>query len=66
MNGNTCAQVYSNGSFTKVFPMPDKTGARVGQMLTDFADDVGIPDTLVMDLAPEQAGKHTEMQKEAR
>ena len=66
MNGNTCAQVYSNGSFTKVFPMPDKTGARVGQTLTDFADDVGIPDTLVMDLAPEQAGKHTEMQTEAR
>ena len=47
-------------------PMPDKTGAQVGQTLTDFANDVGIPDTLVMDLAPEQAGKHTEMQTEAR
>ena len=32
----------------------------------DFADDVGIPDTLVCDLATEQTGKNTPMMKEVR
>ena len=39
---------------------------RVAQALTEFADDVGIPDTLLSDGAPEMVGPKTEFMKEEK
>jgi hypothetical protein len=36
------------------------------ESLIDFTDDVGIPETLVMDGATEFTGKHTDFIKQAR
>ena len=62
MNGNTCTQVFTNGCFTRVCPMPNKMAESIGHSLVDFVDDVGIPHQLVMDLDPAQAGHNTAMQ----
>ena len=62
IQGNLCAQVFTNGNFTMVHPLSSKS--RVGQALTEFTDDVGIPDTLMSDGAPELVGPHTEFMKE--
>jgi len=62
--GNTCANVYTQGKFTKVTPMSGRTDA--AKSLVDFTDDVGIPETLVTDGAGEFTGKNTEFTKEAR
>jgi hypothetical protein len=45
IQGNTCAQIFTNGNFTTVHPLNSKA-RRVAQALTEFTDDVGIPDTL--------------------
>jgi hypothetical protein len=66
IKGHKCAQVYTNGKFTKVYPMESKSSANIAATLTEFADDVGIPDTLICDLATEQVGPHTPMMKEIR
>jgi hypothetical protein len=66
INGNVCAQVYTNGRYTRVFPMTSKSSENIAQTLNDFVDDVGIPNTLICDLATEQVGPHTPMMKEIR
>jgi hypothetical protein len=65
LNGMRCAQVYTNGCFTKLYPMESKSSACIANSLQDFADDVGIPDTLVCDLATKQTGKNTPMIKKS-
>ena len=62
LQGNMCAQVFTNGSFTTVHPLDSK--AKVAQALTEFADDVGIPDSLLSNGAPEVVGPRTEFMKE--
>ena len=62
IQGNTCAQVFTNGNFTKVRPLNSK--AKVAQALTKFADYVGIPDMLLSDGAAEVTGQHTDFMKE--
>jgi hypothetical protein len=62
LQGNTCAQVYTNGNYTSVHPMTSK--ARVGVTLTEFSDDVGIPDSLTTEGAMEVVGPKTEFMKE--
>jgi hypothetical protein len=64
--GFTCAQLITNGTFTRVYPMESKSGANIAAALNEFIDDVGIPDTLICDLASEQIGKHTEVMKIVR
>ena len=59
--GHTCAQLITNGTFTRVYPMASKASANIAAALAEFIDDVGIPDTLVCDLASEQTGKNTEV-----
>ncbi len=66
LNNNTCANVFTDGYYTRVFPLPNKSSESVSSSLTDFADDVGIPDTLVCDQATEYIGPHTLFQKEVR
>jgi hypothetical protein len=62
IQGNTCSQVFTNGNFTTVHPLVSK--GHVAQALTEFAYDVGIPDTLLSDGAPEMVGPKTEFMKE--
>ena len=62
IQGNVCAQVFTNGQFTTVHPMDSKS--KVAQALTEFADDVGIPDLLLSDGASEMIGPRTEFMKE--
>jgi hypothetical protein len=62
--GNKCANVFTNGKYTKVVPMTSQKEA--AESLIDFTDDVGIPETLVMDGATEFTGKHTDFIKQAR
>jgi hypothetical protein len=62
--GNTCANVYTQGKFTRVVPMTSRKDA--GKSLIEFTDDVGIPERLVTDGATEFTGRHTEFVKEAR
>ena len=60
--GFTCAQLITNGSFTRVYPMESKASANIATvLLQEFIDDVGIPETLVCDFASEQTGKKTEV-----
>ena len=62
IQGNTwCAQVFTNGSFTTVHPLDSK--AKVAQSLTEFAENVDIPDTLLSDGAPEVIGPKTDFMK---
>jgi hypothetical protein len=66
LNGHTCAQLITNGSYTRVYPMESKASSNIAQALTEFIDDVGIPGTLMCDLATEQTGKHTDVMKLVR
>jgi hypothetical protein len=62
IQGDTCAQIFTNGNVTTVQPLNLK--ARVTQALSEFTDNVGIPDTLVSDGAAEVTGQHTDFMKE--
>jgi hypothetical protein len=62
--GNKCANVFTNGKYTKVVPITSQKEAV--ESLIDFTDDVGIPETLVTDGATEFTGKHTDFIKQAR
>ena len=62
IQGNTCAQVFTNGNFTTDHLLNSK--AKVAQALTEFANDVGIPDMLLSDRAAEVTGQHTDFMKE--
>ena len=60
--GNVCAQGFTNGNYTLIHPLSSKS--KVGQALTEFLDDVGFPDSLMTDGAPEIVGPGTEFMKE--
>ena len=66
LNGHTCAQLITNGTFTRIYPMESKASRNIAQALTEFADDVGIPGTLICDLASEQTGKNSDVLKTIR
>jgi hypothetical protein len=63
INGNTCAQVYTNRQYTSVHPMTARS--QVGRSLTEFTDNIGIPDLLWSDGAPKMTGNNTEYVREA-
>ncbi len=60
---NTCAQVFTNGSYTTLHPLSLKPKV-ARQTLTEFADNVGILDSLLSDGAPEIVGPRTDFMKE--
>jgi len=64
LRGNKCANIFTNGKFTKVVPMESRAAS--GRSLGDFIDDVGVPEKLVTDGASEFTGKNTEFVKTAR
>jgi hypothetical protein len=63
LGGYTCAQLNTNGTFTKVYPMESKESSNIGRALQECIDDVGVPDSPVCDFASEQTGKHTDVMK---
>ena len=52
LKGNTCSQVFVAENFVRVQPMPTK--ADVGILLWVFAEDVGVPNYIIVDGAKEQ------------
>jgi len=65
IRGNKGAQVFTNGKgFDCIYPHVSKSCA--GEGLTRFIQDVGVPQTLVMDGAMEQIGRQSEMGKVCR
>ena len=64
LNGNKGAWVYTTGSFTAIYIV--KIRKEAGNTLRRSADDVGIPDRLRTDLAPELTRKNTEFQAQAK
>ena len=59
---NVCAQQFTNGNDTLIHPLSLKS--KVGQALTEFSDDGGIPDLLMTDGALEMIGLGTDFMKE--
>jgi hypothetical protein len=49
LSGFTCAQLITNGSFTRVYPMESKASSNIATVLQEFIDDVGLPEILVCD-----------------
>ena len=64
INQNTGAWVYSNGNMSKVYPV--RSRSEVADTLSTMCNDIGIPDRLKMDRAPELVGKGTDFYKLAR
>ena len=63
LGGYTCAQLITNGTFTKVYSMESKASSNNARALVEFIDNVGVLDSLVCDFASEQTGKHTDVMK---
>jgi predicted ATPase len=57
-------QGHGNGKFTCVYPTASQQ--QVAETLKGFVDDVGIPEMLWADQAPEMVGSNTDFQKEIR
>ena len=53
--GTTCANVFTQGKFTRVVPMTSRVDA--GKSLVEFTDNIGIPENLVTDSAGEFTSK---------
>ena len=62
LQGNKCAQVFTNGAFMAVYPIVSKSHA--GDSLWELINDFGIPDRLYADLAAEHTGTNTEFQQQ--
>jgi hypothetical protein len=62
LRGNKCAQVFTDGQFTAVYPIVSKS--RAGESLRQLSHDVGTPDHLTADLAGEQTGSNTEFMRQ--
>jgi len=61
LTGSKCAQVTTDGLFTHIYPMASKSYA--GTALHHFITDVGIPDTVIVNNAPEQTGTNLDFLK---
>jgi len=64
LTGSKCAQLTTDGLFTHIYPMASKSFA--GTALHHFITDVGIPDTIIVDNAPEQTGTNSEFLRVCR
>jgi hypothetical protein len=59
LKGNICAQVFVAENFVRVHPMTTKADA--GRALQVLAEDVGVPNNMVVDGAKEQTGANTDL-----
>ena len=66
LNGNSYANLFTNGKYTRVYPTAGKSLREFADLLTNFTDDVRIPNTVFCDLAPEYVGLRTPFMKEVR
>jgi hypothetical protein len=64
LTGNTCAQLFVAENFVRVHPMPTKADA--GRALQVLAEDVGVPNHLVVYGAKEETGANTDFMKSVR
>ena len=64
LKGNKCAQVFTDGAYARAYPLKSK--ALCGGALKDFIYDVGVPNELLCDNAPEMVGPDTEFHRECR
>jgi len=64
LTGSKCTQITTDGLFTHIYPMASKSFA--GAALHHFITDVGIPDTIIVNNAPEQMGTNSEFIKVCR
>ena len=64
IRGNKCANIFTQGKFTKVVPMT--ACSESGQFLVNFTDNVRIPKHLVTNGAGEFTSRETEFVKKAR
>ena len=55
----TGAFVYTNGTFTEVYPKETHAQIPTNQTLNDFCNDVGVPEKLKSDRAPELSGRNS-------
>ena len=61
LKGNTCAQLFTNGSFLWIYPMQSKS--EVSDALIMFMEDVGIPRKLIFDGSQEQNGPNSKFMR---
>jgi hypothetical protein len=55
ISGFPCAQLSTNGSFSRVYPTESKASINIARRaLQEYIGDVGIPETPVCDFASEQ------------
>ena len=62
----TGAFVYTNGHFTEVYPKEDNKSISANVTLNDFCQDVGTPEKLKSDRAPEFCGRDSAFLKNAK
>ena len=61
LNGNTCAQLFTDTKFISLHP--SKSKAEAGNCLNKFINDIGIPMNMRFDHAAEFLGEGTEFMK---
>ncbi len=61
--GHTYAQLITNGSFTRIYPLESKSTTNIAQALQAFIDDDGVPENLTCDFVSEQTGKSTDIMR---
>ena len=60
------AFVYSNGTYPEVYPKEDNKMGSAAETLQSFCHDVGVPERLKSDRAPELCGRQSEFAKLAK
>ena len=55
----TGAWVYTNGFFSEVYPSESKKSVDASQTLNNFCQDVGVPEHIKSDRAPELCGRNS-------
>lgn len=63
---NKGAFVFSNGTYTEVYPCESNNQELANLSLIDFCNDVGVPERLKSDRAPEFCGRGTQFWKTAK
>ena len=66
IQSNKGAFIYTNGAFTEAYPSETNQQIPANASLNDFCHDVGIPEKLASDRAPEFCGRNSEFLKNAK
>ena len=66
LSQNVGAFVFTNGTFTEVFPTPDRRSVTAAMSLKEFCEDVGTPEKLKSDRAKEFCERNSEFLRVAK